>query len=585
MPPLSTGAAMSGSTLSNAQRLGLGSGLSIGSSGQVQSSSQTPSGQRTAAGLTAPAGVKATVPGGLGTTQKNTIPSTYTAPASQQSATYNAQNSGAGTAPSGGSMGSLLKSPFQVDPNSLPALSNPQGQSTAYTAYNNDGTISQYGQGNGAGTSGQAGNTLQGTTGQLLQSSLNGSPSAQAYTTQTAQAGQGNIPIGQNAAAIAANYGQQIANVGSQGAKFEGGQLTTGTTPVAQGNAAITAQTTAAQQGALASGETAALAGTQQQLLAQQQAATAANEAAGQANTGQSLQQSGLQAGATLQTPSASTQQVGQGTTVLGANGQPIASTPVLAPVGSQTQYQVPAATYTNGQQNATPTSQGYNVQQGDTFNALAGQYGTTTQALEAANPGINPNNLQVGQRINIPQAQSTSGNSPFTAGQVAGQAGLGQTYAQNNAAITAAQGIQQKINADITTNGINSLSSATVANAANDWVKGQLSDPNLANFFNDLTDYTQTIAPLIGIAGSPTDAKTFISQQMVNGMQSGQTIMQVLDNLNTLAINKNSAVQSAGQGGTPVGQNNAGSQSTQVTSGGHSFQKNPQTGLWEVSQ
>ncbi len=52
----------------------------------------------------------------------------------------------------------------------------------------------------------------------------------------------------------------QSAAIGSQGASAEAGQRSTGTTPVAEGNAAITAQTVAAQQGALGQQEQAALA-------------------------------------------------------------------------------------------------------------------------------------------------------------------------------------------------------------------------------------------------------------------------------------------------------------------------------------
>lgn len=89
-----------------------------------------------------------------------------------------------------------------------------------------------------------------------------------------ADAARGNAPIGESAAKIAADYGKQIADVGQQGAMGEAGQLTTGTTPVAEGNAAVTQQTTAARQQALAAGESAALQGTGQQLTAQNQQQT-----------------------------------------------------------------------------------------------------------------------------------------------------------------------------------------------------------------------------------------------------------------------------------------------------------------------
>ncbi|MCR4424661.1 MAG: LysM domain-containing protein [Firmicutes bacterium] len=46
-----------------------------------------------------------------------------------------------------------------------------------------------------------------------------------------------------------------------------------------------------------------------------------------------------------------------------------------------------------------------YVIQPGDTFWALARRFGTTVEALIAANPGVDPNRLMVGQRICIPVA------------------------------------------------------------------------------------------------------------------------------------------------------------------------------------
>ncbi len=42
-------------------------------------------------------------------------------------------------------------------------------------------------------------------------------------------------------------------------------------------------------------------------------------------------------------------------------------------------------------------------VQRGDTYWKLAKRYNTTVEAIEAANPGVNPLNLQIGQTICIP--------------------------------------------------------------------------------------------------------------------------------------------------------------------------------------
>ena len=44
-----------------------------------------------------------------------------------------------------------------------------------------------------------------------------------------------------------------------------------------------------------------------------------------------------------------------------------------------------------------------YTIRSGDTFWILANRYNTTVEAIQRANPGVNPNNLQIGQVICIP--------------------------------------------------------------------------------------------------------------------------------------------------------------------------------------
>lgn len=141
----------------------------------------------------------------------------------------------------------------------------------------------------------QIGSPMAGAAaGGLMNIGAQGSPLAQGYAALGAGYGAQSIPISQQAQDIANQFGQKYAQVGQQGAGFESGQLTTGTSPVAQGNAAITAQTTAAKQQALAQGEQAALQGIGYQLTGQQQAANAANQAAGTALTSSQLQQGAL---------------------------------------------------------------------------------------------------------------------------------------------------------------------------------------------------------------------------------------------------------------------------------------------------
>jgi len=71
-----------------------------------------------------------------------------------------------------------------------------------------------------------------------------------------------------------------------------------------------------------------------------------------------------------------------------------------------------PTSTPAPPEPSPTPSSLGqtYTVQSGDIPETIAAQFGITTEALLAANPGLNPNNLQVGQVLIIPPAPPPEG-------------------------------------------------------------------------------------------------------------------------------------------------------------------------------
>jgi murein DD-endopeptidase MepM/ murein hydrolase activator NlpD len=50
-----------------------------------------------------------------------------------------------------------------------------------------------------------------------------------------------------------------------------------------------------------------------------------------------------------------------------------------------------------------SPNTIQYTIQSGDSLWDLADEYNTTAEAIAAANPGIDPNNLNVGQVLSIP--------------------------------------------------------------------------------------------------------------------------------------------------------------------------------------
>ncbi len=60
-----------------------------------------------------------------------------------------------------------------------------------------------------------------------------------------------------------------------------------------------------------------------------------------------------------------------------------------------------------------TTTPGTYTVQWGDWINKIAGQFGVTSQAIIAANPGINPNRIYPGQVLNIPSNAPASPTAP----------------------------------------------------------------------------------------------------------------------------------------------------------------------------
>jgi LysM repeat protein len=63
-------------------------------------------------------------------------------------------------------------------------------------------------------------------------------------------------------------------------------------------------------------------------------------------------------------------------------------------------QYPHPSTPATPGQPAATST---YAVASGDTFFSIARRHSTSITQLQAANPGVDPSRLQIGQRLNVP--------------------------------------------------------------------------------------------------------------------------------------------------------------------------------------
>lgn len=294
----------------------------------------------------------------------------------------------------------------------------------------------------------------------------NGNP----YIAPIATAAQGNTPIGQNAASIASNYGQQIAQVG-QNASIAEGALYTGGGPssILQGNAATQAQVAAERESALASGEQAALLGTGQQLTAQQQ------------------EQQGLTSAGTLAQP--------QGTYPFVFN--PSTGTFTNSGGGVMTPTQI-ATAINSGQMSPDQGLQ-------------AGSYlGSSAQSqIASAMQGINPNyNWNTGAASAAATASNvgTAGTATTSAYnsiyQQATTTGANYTTAQNNINSLGTNVLSLMAN----TPGINPTDSKLLNSKLND-LQTQFNSPEYANFNAQILALQRAVANYLQNGEIPTTA------------------------------------------------------------------------------
>lgn len=192
------------------------------------------------------------------------------------------------------------------------------------------------------------------------------------------------------------------------------------------------------------------------------------------------------------------------------------------------------------------------------------GQQGTQQQGLGAAAslsqpsylaPGQSPYSPTTGQYGTIAGTQAGSGGLQ-NIGNISGQIGVGQNVAQLNSYLGGAQTVGNNLNDLITQNNINP-SSLTYLNGALQFGANAMSNPAYQKFAGQINDFVASLAPILGVGGSSTDMKTQMSAQIVNALQSGSSIKDVVSYFLDQAKQKIGGL-SAG-GGAGVGSGNSG--------------------------
>ncbi len=130
--------------------------------------------------------------------------------------------------------------------------------------------------------------------------------------------------------------------------------------------------------------------------------------------------------------------------------------------------------------------------------------------------------------------------NPNFNPIQAAGASGVLGSIPALQSAETAADGIKNTIISYLGANPQLNPSDLAVGNKLQQWIEGkQLTDPKYQTLFNYLNEYTNTLAPILGVGGDTTNLKTQIAQSFINAAASGQSITEVLEALSQLASNK----------------------------------------------
>lgn len=177
-------------------------------------------------------------------------------------------------------------------------------------------------------------------------------------------------------------------------------------------------------------------------------------------------------------------------------------------------------------------------------------QQGLQQSGLNAAGQLAQPiTGVAYGTQIYDPvTGQLKSSGSSFTAGQVAGEQALGQQYAQNASAGKQAMAVKNSIVDFLNTHPNINPASFTPINDITAVLSGKTSNPEYNQLGALITDYVNSLAPILGTGGDVTNLKLQMAEGMINGKMSPQSIIQQLNLVEEVA-NKKLAAQSTGSG------------------------------------
>lgn len=288
---------------------------------------------------------------------------------------------------------------------------------------------------------------------------------------------------------IADAYGREFADIGKQGAKAKAGYLTTGTTPVAQGRAAVVAQTTAAQQQAVAQGAQAALGGVDKELTAANQAANAFTQAG-------NLAKGALDSGANIAAP---IQQPYGNMLVDPVTGQPI-------------------------QQGGGSIGDAVQLQVQRVLNGTSG-YDQAVQALSAyGQAGVNALQQALGPNFNIAQSNANAAAQGQALTTNVTQ-GVGAERAMNSA-----NSALDKLDAELRNLAPIYKSGVPLTNAIASDIANFLGQNAVSQYQSTLNDARQQVAAVLTAIGAstPTDAMSSARGYLPDGMTPAQQAEKV---------------------------------------------------------